>query len=192
MKINVFHFILSQIVISPALILHTMNIKANFDIHYRQNYEAIFKFCYRMLGSREEALDITQETFIKLHERMNRQGLEIGNTKAWLYKVAGNLCLNELSKNRLHHHKNKQTEASQVEISTPESDLIQLEKLNRVKHAISKLEPKQQMLIMMYNDGLSYREMAEATGIKKQSVGKTLWRIIDGLTTSIKKQENHG
>jgi RNA polymerase sigma-70 factor, ECF subfamily len=60
-----------------------------------------------------------------------------------------------------------------------------------VENAISQLEPKQLMLIMMYKDGLSYREMAEATGIREQSVGKTLWRIIDGLASSIKKQDNN-
>jgi len=168
-----------------------MNIKANFDIHYRQNYEAIFRFCYRMLGSREVALDVTQETFIKLFERMNGKGSDIENTKAWLYKVAGNLCLNELSKNRLHHDRNKQIEASQVEISTPEAKLIQHEEQDRVKHAISQLEQKQQMLIMMYNDGLSYREMAEATGIKEQSVGKTLWRIIDNLSIALNYDINN-
>ena len=158
---------------------------------YRQHYEQIFKFCYRMLGSREPALDVAQDTFLKMMDRLNHRNQPIENPRAWLYKVAGNLCLNELSKNTLHSDKKKEIVSEQAEHSTPEAELIENEKRDRVKQAISKLEPKQRMLIMMYSDGLSYREMAEATGIKEQSVGKTLWRIIDGLTASIKKQENN-
>lgn len=158
---------------------------------YRQQYEQIYKFCYRMLGSRESAMDVAQDTFLKMMDRLNHKNQPIENPRAWLYKVAGNLCLNELSKDKLHHDRNKHLEADKVELSNPESEMIETEKRNRVKQAIEHLEPKKRLLIMMYKDGLSYREMAEATGIKEQSIGKTLWRIIDGLSASIKKQENH-
>lgn len=168
-----------------------MNIRASFEIHYRQNYEAIYRFCYRMLGSHEAALDITQETFIKLYERIRGKGSDIENIKAWLYKVAGNLCLNELSKDRLHRDKEMGMEIEHADRSNPEAELIETEKRDRVRQAISGLEPKKRLLIMMYKDGLSYREMAEATGIKEQSIGKTLWRIIDGLSITIKKQDYH-
>lgn len=145
-----------------------------------------------MLGSRDPALDVAQDTFLKIMNRLNQDDEPIENPRAWLYKVAGNLCVNELSKGTLHRERERTLKMNRMESSTPEDKLIENEKRDRVRKEIAKLEPKQQMLIMMYNDGLSYREMAEATGIKEQSVGKTLWRIIDGLTTSIKKQENHG
>ena len=145
-----------------------------------------------MLGNREPALDVAQDTFLKMMDRLNHRDEPIENPRAWLYKVAGNLCLNELSKNRLHRDREQVLEINRTKNSTPEVELIENEKRDRVKQAISKLEPKQRMLIMMYNDGLSYREMAEATGIKEQSVGKTLWRIIDRLTASINKQEING
>lgn len=158
---------------------------------YRQHYEQIYKFCYRMLGSREPALDVAQDTFLKMMNRLNHRDEPIENPRAWLYRVAGNLCLNELSKNKLRHDRQMQTGTRHAENATPEDDLIEKEKRDRVRKAITQLEHRQQMLIMMYNDGLSYREMAEATGIKEQSVGKTLWRIIDGLSASIKKQDSN-
>lgn len=143
-----------------------------------------------MLGSREPAMDVAQDTFIKMMNRLTHRNEPIENPRAWLYKVAGNLCLNELSKKRLHHEKQMLNEAETVEYSTPEAALIENEKRNSVRQAISQLEPVQQMLVMMYNDGLSYRELAEATGIKEQSIGKTLWRIIDGLSATIKETDN--
>ncbi|OQX75888.1 MAG: hypothetical protein B6D64_10875, partial [Bacteroidetes bacterium 4484_276] len=65
-----------------------MQKKAEFEILYRQYYGPINKFCSRFVDSRESALDITQETFIKLYERMNLDGEGVENTRAWLYKVA--------------------------------------------------------------------------------------------------------
>jgi len=167
-----------------------MNIKANFEIHYRQNYETIFRFCYRMLGSREVALDITQETFIKLYERMNGQGSDIENTKAWLYKVAGNLCLNELNTKSRHSEIENGLDRNSVENTDPENILIKEEKVKMVRKAIEEMKPEKQLLILMYQDGLSYQEMSEATGIKLNSVGKTLWRIIDNISETIKNQTN--
>jgi RNA polymerase sigma-70 factor (ECF subfamily) len=139
-----------------------------------------------MLGSHEPAQDIAQDTFLKMMDRLNHREEPIENPRAWLYKVAGNLCLNELSKNTLHRDREQVLEINRTENSTPEDRLIENEKQDRVRKEIAKLKPEQQMLIMMYNDGLSYREMAEATGIKEQSVGKTLWRIIDNLSRTLK------
>jgi len=42
----------------------------------------------------------------------------------------------------------------------------------------------------MYQDGLSYREMSEASGISINSVGKTLWRVIEKLSETI-NTKNH-
>jgi RNA polymerase sigma-70 factor (ECF subfamily) len=167
-----------------------MENRAHFEKLYAQNYEAIVKFCFRFLNSRESALDIAQETFIKYYERMNHQGKEIENTKAWLYKVAGNLCLNAI------HNKNRHCEielglhGNPVETSTPESMLINDENTTLIRNIIGQLKPESKLLILMYQDGLSYREMSEASGISINSVGKALWRVIGKLTETI-KTKNH-
>ncbi len=53
-----------------------------------------------------------------------------------------------------------------------------------------ELEPKYQMLMLLYQDGLSYKEMSEATGIPFNSVGKTLWRSIDKVSQKIKRTDH--
>jgi len=153
---------------------------------YREYYEAIYKFCFRMLGNHENAMDTTQETFIKLYERMKGHVAEIENTRAWLYKVAGNLCVNILNTNKRRNEIGQIIEHKSIENATPENILIQNEKNKMVKQAIQKLNKDQRLLVLMYQDGLSYLEVAEASGINPNSVGKTLWRVIDKLSETLK------
>ncbi len=167
-----------------------MQKKAEFEILYRQYYGPINKFCSRFVDSRESALDITQETFIKLYERMNLDGEGVENTRAWLYKVAGNLCLNSMNTKMRHSNIENLIEIKSIENTNPENILIHDEKIAFVKKAIGQLKPKNRMLIMMYQDGLSYKEMSEATGITINSVGKTLWRVIAKISETIKTEKN--
>ncbi|MDO5341408.1 MAG: sigma factor-like helix-turn-helix DNA-binding protein [Bacteroidia bacterium] len=51
---------------------------------------------------------------------------------------------------------------------------------------IDKLDTKEKSVIVLYSEGYSYKEMAEITGIKFTSIGKTLERIIDKLKKQAK------
>jgi RNA polymerase sigma-70 factor (TIGR02960 family) len=55
--------------------------------------------CYRMLGSFEEAEDLVQETYLRAW-RGNPDLAHLDNPRAWLYKVATNLCLDTIKAKR--------------------------------------------------------------------------------------------
>lgn len=161
-----------------------------FEKLYELHYKSIYKFCFRFLNNREKAMDVAQETFIKLYQQMNKGDYHIQNPKAWLYKVAGNLSLNQIKRSNQHTDILEQIDYSSTEKSNPESQFITKENTLRVRKAINLLKPQHQMLVLLYQDGLSYKELSEATGIALSSVGKTLWRNIETISQTIKKADH--
>jgi len=65
----------------------------DFKQVYNKYYVQIFKFCHRFTGDQEISKDITQEVFLRLH-LLNDKNSVPHNLNAWLYKVAGNICIN--------------------------------------------------------------------------------------------------
>ena len=163
---------------------------ADFETLYAQYYEQIYCFCYRFLRCRESAKEVTQEAFIKLYERMGQGGTEVQNSRAWLYKVAGNLSMNLKKKNARRESINASLYENAGASASPEEVLIHHENLERIKEIIDQLKPRDKFLILLYQDEMSYREMSVATGMPVNSVGKTLWRIIDKIAETLKNEND--
>lgn len=62
--------------------------------------ERVFRFCYRILGNRAEAEDVTAETFLRVLRRSHelRAG---GAFRTWLFRIARNLCIDRMRQQKL-------------------------------------------------------------------------------------------
>ncbi|MCP4148712.1 MAG: RNA polymerase sigma factor [bacterium] len=165
--------------------------KTDFDRFYSQYYKPVYRFVFRISGDTFEAEDIAQETFIRLSRHLESAPRE--ETKpAWLYKVATNLCYNQLKRkskfrtiiDEMGQNRHKAQNTNEVE-----ARYMQDEKTTHVRAALSQLPRRDQVLLMLYQDGLSYNEIAEIVNVKKTSVGKLLTRAIDKCSKKIKEQE---
>lgn len=68
------------------------DIKSTFEAIYKNESDIIFRFCLLRVSSREQALDITQETFLRLWQSLQKDE-NILNSKAFLFTIARRLII---------------------------------------------------------------------------------------------------
>ncbi|HKE09608.1 MAG TPA: sigma-70 family RNA polymerase sigma factor [Candidatus Acidoferrum sp.] len=146
---------------------------------YRQYAPAIFRFCRRAMPTREDAEDATMEIFMKLRDKLVQYDASRSFT-AWLYKIAANHCWDMLRRKKARHDKDMD-DITEVPLECPEPN--QLEKLieertgEEVRRALDKLGLRARMaLVMRYYSDMSYDEIADALGVRRQFVGVVLLR----------------
>ncbi len=126
-----------------------------------------------LTGNAQAAEDITQETFIKLYNIPPSHT----NIVAWLTKVSTNLTYNYLRSLKTRQSKEpaaEEIEASNV-ISIEDAAIKNLE-IRSIKKVLDSMDPRDRLCILLKSSGYKYDEIAEMTGIEKNSVGKTLTR----------------
>ena len=149
-----------------------------FDEIYRQNYTLVYSLTNKIVQDEEISKDITQEIFLKLYHVL-RDSVKILNVQGWLYRCTVNYCYNYLRDIR----KKKPTVniAAAAEINAPEINWVELEKVQRVQQMVLQLKEKEQLLLTLYSEGMSYKEMADVSGIPFNSIGKSLMRALAKL-----------
>src|SRR3954447_19226701 len=75
----------------------TMTDQTTFGAQIERHRRELQVHCYRMLGSLDEAADLTQETFLRAW-RFRDSYAGRASVRAWLYKIATNACLDALAK----------------------------------------------------------------------------------------------
>ncbi|MBL4644729.1 MAG: RNA polymerase sigma factor [Candidatus Pacebacteria bacterium] len=76
-----------------------MQVEKEFTQAYEEYADSLFRHCYFRVSSRERALEITQEAFMKTWDTANR-GTEIQNYRAFLFRVLNNLIIDEYRKKK--------------------------------------------------------------------------------------------
>jgi RNA polymerase sigma-70 factor (ECF subfamily) len=153
-----------------------------FEEIYAENYKTMFRVATRMIGDKEDVSDIIQEIFIDFFNKTNNGNL-IQYPKSWLYRATINKCLDN-KRNRKRFQNLDSVSEHKSEPGTIEDQ----EMKDAITLAVSKLKPQERILTTVYSDGLSYKEIAEITGIKYSSIGKTLSRTLKKIEKELKNQ----
>ncbi|MFB6317757.1 RNA polymerase sigma factor [Saccharicrinis sp. FJH54] len=153
----------------------------SFDTVYKDNYPGMYGIAFRMVNDRDAVSDIVQEVFLYFFQKQ-QNGHEINNIKSWLFRATINKCIDysRQLKNRV--------DIGYVEKLNVTEEHVDVEPGYETVHkALLQLKPKDRALVLLYSEGLSYREISEVSGIKVTSVGKTLSRILQKLNERLKK-----
>jgi len=159
--------------------------EGSFEAVFTRYYPLVYQLAYRCTGRGDEADDIAQEVFLRYY-RVPPQATSDGERRAWLCRVATNLSLNALrSRQRRTHHEERaadatgigRTGASEQEAQPgPEQHVLALEQASLVREVLAELPERQQTYLLLRSIGLSYAEIAQATGVAPASVGSLLAR----------------
>lgn len=157
----------------------------SFKEVYEKYYPGLVRFGLQLNVNRVDAEDLVQETFLRYHVTISKD-LVLDNTRAWLYKVMLNLTLTRKSTQSLHDARNKSSQAYQSHINEEEAHASK-ERRELVFQVLEQLPAKEKNLLLLYHNGLKYKEIAEVLELNPASVGTLLVRAIDKLRSLLKK-----
>jgi RNA polymerase sigma-70 factor, ECF subfamily len=153
-----------------------------FEEIYADNYTRLYRLAVRMVDDRESASDIVQEVFMTLYEKLSG-GTSVMYLNTWLYRVTINKCMDFLN-GRKRYHSIEEIEDIPADEISPEST----DKQRFVRLALARMKPTERVLLVMYSEGFSYKEISDSTGIRFTSVGKTLARSLVKMEQQLKSQ----
>ena len=134
-----------------------------FGLLYDRYQPAIFRFIYLKVGHREEAEDLTHQTFLSAWqniESFRREGFSISS---WFYRIARNKVIDYYRTKKSTLELNRILEETLASDSTQQAEsLSQKMELGLVRKAIQSLSTEQQdVLIMRFVEEMSYREISQ-------------------------------
>lgn len=156
-----------------------------FTTIFHDHADAIFRHCAFKLFDRSLAHDITQETFLRAWQQIER-GTQIDNMRAFLYRVAGNLIIDHIRKKKsvsLDALQEQGFDPGYEDISMAENRL----EMGRAMAAMEKMEEEYRSVIhLRYIEGYSVSEIAAMTGDLPNTISVRLHRGLQQLRSHLR------
>ena len=178
--------------------------RAWFEVLLLRYEREIFSYLRRYIGNTEMAEDAFQGTFLQVHLKCNQFDSQ-RRFRPWLYAIATNQAIDVGRRNKRHRmasldqsnqadHDQRTSSWAEKLVGTspdPRAAASKAEEGRWVDRAVASLgEPMQQVVHLVYYQGLKYREAAETLGIPVGTVKSRLHAAIGRLGTLW--EEHHG
>jgi len=153
------------------------------------NKYSIYRICRIYTVPPVESQDLFQEVVFQIWKSLPNFK-EKSNVSTWVYKIALNVCAR--SKNQLKKGNINTVRLESVEFKSSEfiPDTDQNEKYNALYDCISALEESDQSLMILYLEDLSYKKIAEITGLTENHIAVKIKRIRKKLLNCITSKLN--
>lgn len=137
---------------------------------------------FYLIGNMEDAKDALQETFLKCWRRQDQLD-SILNLKAWVFRIALNTG-RDIRKTAWKRRRESFAEDA-IMYSTsegPDAGLLRNEQVIQLRQAVMRLRPnEQEVFLLKQNGGLTYEQIAEATGMPVGTVKTRMRAAISRL-----------
>lgn len=142
----------------------------------KKYYGSVYAYCYRKLGHKDDAEDITQEVFLHFCRNLESYVQRV-QVKTYLYTIAHNLCINAMQINKPLF-----LEDTEIENFTRKNVIEnQFETTDSVQVALSTLpEEQKEVILLRFYHNLRLKEIAQ---IMDSGLSVTKYRLYQGLKT---------
>lgn len=164
---------------------------------YEEYKNLVFNLALHYVQHTEDARDVTQEVFVKIHQNLNKYDSSAASLKTWIYRIAINQCLDFLK-----HKRTKKrfgfisslfniTEGEEpAQFDHPGIALEDKEELKALFMAMNKLPPNQKTaLILSKIEQRPQKEIAEIMDIGVKAVESLIQRAKTNLSKILNDKE---
>ena len=153
---------------------------------YERHASRIFAFCFSRLGSREEAEDAAQTTFLNACRSL-QSGVVPAFELAWLFRIADNVCRDRRKSAWRRHRIEAVRDLDELQdvIAAPETGS---DGLAGLADALAAMPERQRRAILLREwQGLSYAEIARELGVSKAAVETLIFRARRSLARGLEE-----
>jgi len=147
--------------------------------------DKIYSVALRFAGQPGEAMDIAQDTFLKLFSSLADFRGE-SRLETWIYRLVVNRCLDQRRRSGRWLPLGEGLGRSLADTSDSLAGILRKERNGRVQEAVNRLAPDLRIVVVLrYTEGMSYDQIAEVLGCAPGTVASRLHRAHKVLERSL-------
>ena len=151
-----------------------------FRLLVDRHYAACGRFAYRMLGQREDAEDVLQETFVRVYRALGGYR-ERETFRGWLYRILVNEC-RSLGRRRVRSERRFVRDDGGAENHAGPSAEGVADLRDALQRALERIEPLlREAFLLKHGEGFDYPAMAEMTGVSVSALKMRVKRARDAM-----------
>jgi RNA polymerase sigma-70 factor (ECF subfamily) len=148
-----------------------------FNLLVSRHEKRVFNYLLRIVGQREDALDLTQDVFLKAYQNFKKLS-DVERFSPWLFRIAHNEAYSLLRRNR--------PDNAEMAFEPPTGDsrkgLYPLELNLAVERALTRLTPEQrEAVVLKVFQGFKFEEMAEILDLPLSTIKSRLYSALELL-----------
>jgi RNA polymerase sigma-70 factor, ECF subfamily len=141
--------------------------------------QPITGYLHRLVGDREVALDLAQDTFVQVYKEIDKTSGELA-LDAWIYRIATNYGLRYLNRKRLRQFvqlDSRENFDESLAVAGPEE---QTEIRILIEQALGTMKPKDAAVLQLhYGNGFTYEEIGQVMEMSSEAVRKRVARSVE-------------
>lgn len=171
--------------------------RAAFEELVRAYDQSVLRLAMNLLRSPEDARDVYQETFLRAYRNLGSFRFD-SSFHTWLYRIATNLCLDQLRKRKVRREEPSVLTTTDGVLdranavpeeraeADPQRSLYSGQLRKRIKDTLAQLTPRERMVFeLRHYEGLRLKRIGEVLGTSEEAAKNCLFRATQKMRTAL-------